>query len=383
MRDLERVQRFCDQIKEKNTYPNALKNLNHISGKTKDILIKIIKKDIKRRLRSGIDCTELVLISRYLNPKPFLNEKFNKILGPTALYQLSSPDHPHIFYIFGDIHIKSGFCEEEVPTITKWIEETITSIPVFTDVYLEAPYTYKDYIAIELGQGNYLMDNYNSFLPCMKQYPDKKCKTSRFHYTDIRKMFVTESQSRGFLLMLAQWAEGLDSWTKEEANCVSEFYTYFTDPNSLIYKRILKQINNVDDTGIKKFLHKDFKKCTKTFKDRMTKSQLPTSNLSLKTAQKYILLMHPVLLSYANCLMDYYLLARCFRTYKKVNGKYSRPSYNNIIYVGGTHAINYVRILVALGFKLEVDKETNGEGEKNFQCLDVSTMKQPMFHQRF
>ena len=87
--------------------------------------------------------------------------------------------------------------------------------------------------------------------------------------------------------------------------------------------------------------------------------------------------------------MDYYLLARCFRTYKKKGG-YSRPSYNNIIYCGAYHIETYVFLLDKLGFKIDAKVDQllglymyKPNSLTKMQCLDISKIKQPLFHQRY
>ncbi len=89
---------------------------------------------------------------------------------------------------------------------------------------------------------------------------------------------------------------------------------------------------------------------------------------------------------------DYYLIARCFRSYDKKEG-YSRPSYNNIIYVGGYHGRTYLKILRKIGFNVDVSVPKNLESVKDSslkvkrggtaQCLNISTLQQPLFRQRY
>jgi len=406
MNDLKRVQKFCDQF-TKDGYPDSLKNLEGISEQTRDILTVMVRKEIFDRGAEERDDTELSLINRFLNPRPFLNLTFDKILGPVSVCQMSHPNskkYPHIFYIFGDQHEKTGVCKTDPSTmsndmsfwlsrigsdgrnaltITKWIEYTVSSSPVFIDVYLESPYMYKSFEAASLGTDNYLEDNHNAFHKCLiGKSRFGVCKTSRFHYTDIRKIFTTHNQVEGFHLVMGRDLDWIHSWNKQDAKNAREFYAYFIDPNSLVYQRIQKQFDNIQDNRIKNLLEKDFKTCTARYAKILKEFSPPRANTKLNIVRDKLRDSRDDLLEYANCLMDYYLIARCFRTYRKIKNQYSRPSYNNIMYVGDTHAINYTAILKKLGFKQQYIQR-NQEGDKDFQCLDVSGMNQPMFHQRY
>ena len=396
MNDLERVQKFCDQITKENTYPDSLKALRGISNETRDILTGVVRHELYNRQQEQKYDTELVLILRFLKPLKFLNLKFDNILGPTSVCQMSSPSYPHIFYIFGDVHKKTGTCPNnpDALTITNWIERTISTSPVFIDVYLESPYMYKSYKKAPLGSDNYLRDNYNAFHKCLIRKDNSGiCRTSRFHYTDIRKIFTTDGQAKGFHLVMGRSLDLINSWNSQDAKNAREFYTYFTDPNSFMYKRIQKQFDNIQNKQLKNIITTDFKACTKKYKKTLKNFSPPPANTKLEIVHDELRSNRPELLEYSNCLMDYYLIARCFRTYKKttrgalspsgLKDKYSRPSYNNIVYVGEVHAKNYIKILNKIGFPYWGYIQRNWEGHEDFQCLKVSGMKQPMFHQRY
>ena len=81
--------------------------------------------------------------------------------------------------------------------------------------------------------------------------------------------------------------------------------------------------------------------------------------------------------------MDYYLMARCFRKFERKKDEYYLPPANIIIFAGDAHISNYIEILGKLGFTINFQKKRTNVNDPNYQCLNISEMKQPMFHQRF
>ena len=378
MDDLAKIINFCELITKKDRdYPNSLKSLAGISDKTKGIMLKVIKKYQKGKTKQNAGYVETELIRRFLDPAPFLNTPIKEVEGPVALYQMSHPNskkYPRIFYLIGDVHVKQSKCPGY--SIVKWIHDTIVNSPCFIDVYLESPYHYKKYRMIKekwIDPNTYLMDMYYGFEKCFKKQTMLDfdvCQTSRFHYTDIRKICKT-----------------IDLLLNKE---------------SFIHKRIQKQFDNITDKNIRTALEQSFQKCQEKYIRRVQTADIDTGK-KIKDIIDY-----GKILAYQMCLMDYYLMGRCFRNYEgDLRGakgvKYRRPSYNNIIYTGDLHTENYVKILTELGFKIDF-KDINEEVEDidalvaktpgmsneqrfntipDFQCLDVSKMKQPMFHQRY
>jgi len=155
----------------------------------------------------------------------------------------------------------------------------------------------------------------------------------------------------------------------------------FMNKDSFLFQKINKQISNIENDIIKKNIENSFDECLKDKKiDRLyikqgTYIKEAYELLNDKNRRKKLLI-------YSNCLMDYYLIARSFRSYEETYG-YSRPSYNNIIYAGNTHVKKYVKILKKLGYDEHFKKSCTNSDDKSFQCLDISKMEQPMFHQRY
>ncbi len=392
MGDLARINNFCDKIiKKDKDYPYSLKNLSGISDKTRDIMLEVIKNYQKEKSKQSSGYVESELISRFLNPSPFLSKKFKEIEGPVSLYQMSHPKYPQIFYLFGDFHKKISKCPGY--DINQWLLDTIVNSPVFIDVYLESPYCYKyypGYTHAQFSSESYHLDTYSVFEKCFRKQSKLECQTSRFHYADMRLIFETKEQQHGFLVICKN---GL--LVPKNVIDVNSYITFLLNKKSLIYKRIQKQFDNIKNSTIRTILEQSFKECRGKNREYIKHIQKVDSKLKVSDS-----INTEKITNYQICMIDYYLMGRCFRTYKK-GSKYHRPSYNNIIYAGGNHVSNYVDILTNIGFVIDF-KEVNFSIEmvdrdkikhmgldmylssiSNLQCLNVSKLNQPMFHQRY
>nr|QBK86146.1 MAG: hypothetical protein LCMAC101_07410 [Marseillevirus LCMAC101] len=398
MDDSEKCNEFFAKILTKDRNPDYLKSLvqeGGISDETRDILLECIRDYQRKNSESKPGYVESILVSRFLkNTLKFLSQDVAKVEGPVSLFQMSHPDYvtnPQIFYLFGDIHVKINDCRGY--KIDKWIKDTIMYSPVFIDVYIEIPYSYKKYPGIsmrKLTSNNYLVDTYYSFEHCFLRKKSKDvCLTSRFHYTDMRMIFESVNQQIGYAMSMSDILI-----TQEIMDYINSYINFLLDKNSFIHQRIQKQFDNITDPNIKRILEQSFQECQEKYQDYIK----PISDSSIQSKASDV--VNPKeLLKYITCLMDYYLMGRCFRTYKRGVFKYHRPSYNNIIYAGEVHRKNYVDILLKLGFVIDfesinfdikilekvspVDYVELMKSIPDFQCLDVSGMKQPMFHQRY
>ena len=64
----EKVVTFCKELRDVGKYPYSLKNLIGISDKTKNILLKVIKKYQKEHFSEESGFIESELIRRFLQP---------------------------------------------------------------------------------------------------------------------------------------------------------------------------------------------------------------------------------------------------------------------------------------------------------------------------
>lgn len=398
--DLEKVENFCSKINDLLEYPTSLKSLKGISEETKNTLIRVINFHHLAHEENNSIHAESELIKRFLLPSEFLHQRIKEVTGPVSIHQMSSNKYPQIFYLFGDEHIKTEGCGVNFPYhIGNWIEDTIVNSPVFIDVYVEKVYSYKNYPSLGIFVRERGLKNANDYLDVLYAFfrecfhhircknsedhicHDYVCQTSRFHYTDMRDLFGTKDQLMAGMVfdktmrMSQPTLNSIpDTHLEEIIQKLNAYLDFLRDLESIVYRRIKKQFSNISDDHIRITISRKFNECLIKNKRFLN----PIKNID-----------RPKLfgiLEYITCLMDYYLIGRCFRDFRKTplssgNFQYSRPSYNNIIYTGYYHTNNYVNILLDLGFK--VDFENYADRGGNFQCLNISKMKQPMFHQRY
>jgi hypothetical protein len=406
MGDFDKVKNFCSYLtlvnrsenKEYSLYPTLLKKLRDISKDTKDILLEVIKNYQIERFFSDSAYTESELIKRFLNPNYFLHRKIENVTGPVSIHQMSHHKYSQIYYILGDIHVRTDGCGDGYH-IGNWLEDTIKNSPVFIDVYVEKAYVYKNYPSIggrfDRGGSKVIRhtDDYidivrGFFSECFRhQRYENVCKTSRFHYTDMRDIFETETEFEGgnsflgehiFKSMRKIELENISSIKRDEiVRKLNNYFEFLRNRNSIVYRRINKQFKNIENDKIKNNLKLSFEKDL-DFYSKYIRNLNPDINGNYKNIDSFRI---EGILMYVTKLMDFYVIARSFRNFKKVKDYYSRPSYNNIIYAGGSHVNNYVNILLNLGFKTDFENYSDRAG--TFQCLDISDMKQPMFYQRY
>lgn len=393
MEDIEKIEKLCESLKMKD--PNFLKHLNDIGDNTKDIIVKIVDKVVNEEYDGRDAPISLViseLILRYLTLKqPTSLPK--KLKGPSFLYVMKHKTYPQIIYLFGEQHMKRGIrCADSV-IITQFIREIMFMSPVFVDIYLETPYKHKGYDFLGISSfGEYLGDIEESLKECI--YLDKSieksspvCRTSRIHSIDIRRIMKSDKERKGYALLHEGFYGTLKKWGKKEHQKVRDYLTYIYEKDSIIYRKIRKQIDNIKNLGLRSDLENGFEECIEGSADLETLLKInPNPKTSVTLAQTKLKLMANKLFIYSSCLMDYYFITRMFRTYDKRSGEYNWPSYNNIIYSGDMHTKNYLVILEGLGFRIteSAEDEVYSRDGKivREQCLDVSKIK-PFFHQRY
>jgi hypothetical protein len=385
MKDLQKIEFFCSQLKNSNNkdislYPLNLKNLQGISKDAIDVLLEVIKNYQADSNSKDGTYVEAELIKRFLKQNTFLKTSIKMVGGPVSFYQMSHPTLPHIFYMFGDFHTKIRKCKDTYYHIKDWIDLTINNSPVFIDVYIEESYVYKKYIhrnqkedlefmtkytefkKPDKPEGCYLSDTSKLYQPCFKKSKEMhSCRTSRFHYSDIRKIFETKSQLRGSYLSYN--IDIILLWTEKDKSYIDDLNSYLDfikNQDSFVYKRIRKQFDNIKDKRIKNIIEQSFEECIETLKIDF-ENYKPSWSITpefIKKIKNTVIAGKRLekLLNRGMCLMDHYLMARCFRTFNKIKKEYSRPSYNNIIYTGGAHTLNYIKILEKIGFNIDYEQ---------------------------
>ncbi len=330
MDDIEKIDDFCKKYQDEKEYTNCLKDLKNISQHTTHLLNNTIQQYQENNDPKKSEYVEYELIRRFLNPSPFLQKKFTQIEGPISVYQMSHQKYPHIFYLYGDEHIKHSTCTNKY-NIIDYIQDTIINLPVFIDIYLESAYIYKDKFninPIDRGIGTYPYDIYMNFISCFKKdkyikfkqkYPDpssdslrrsvqnlKACETSRFHYIDVRGTVDFIHQLKGFELIVNIARRDYKA-TKSDIFYIKLYIKYIIDINSFMNKRIQKQLDNIFDITLKSGLEKDYNRCLARYVPTLKRLVLA----SINNLSDYDL---DQLIEYDTCRMDYYLLFRVFRS---------------------------------------------------------------------
>lgn len=391
MTQIEKVKEMCDMIKAED--PCFLKAFSGFSENTKNIILKEVEKyqkeNVNSKKSSYIICE---LIRRFLSPSLFLNKKFHKIKGPVSIYQLSHKNYPHIFYLFGDDHRSRETVCPEREGINQYIKSLVENSPVFIDVYIEYQYYYKNYfkyidqpdIEYDAKRG-FLDESYFLFDDCFNKKNSDACTTSRFHYTDVRFIFESEEQVRGYSRIFEIRFKSNVFRSERNIKDIKACVDFKNNKNSFIYKRLEKQIENIDEDKIRAVIRKMYdENVSKKFNHK-----IPTKESSRNEQLSFMYAFLNFFVTNDNNIIDIYVLSRCFRKFKKTE-RYSFPSYNNIIYFGASHIFYYLKVLETLGFKVEFKDEgvmklggAKWFDHKKLRCIDISQMEQPMFCQRY
>ena len=185
-----------------------------------------------------------------------------------------------------------------------------------------------------------------------------------------------------------------------------------TDMFNLFYKDaakiLLKNLNKIDFPDIKKHLKESLESCRSVENESVEKMMevLPKSSKSKKIVHffdhYFNVLMHIKvhskkkdktkildlwnrwdhsqfyldIITQLMCFMDYYTLARIFRSYNKnKRHPYHGPAYNSIIYAGAAHCSFYNKTLQDLGFYIEYNSSFKNQRD----CSDIDKTQQPWF----
>jgi hypothetical protein len=155
--------------------------------------------------------------------------------------------------------------------------------------------------------------------------------------------------------------------------------------------KILKQLNNIEDSDCKKILYQEFEDNCKPILKLIFSQFSNKNNIEFikNILDKKLYNPSAEFLSNINTLygsntneqfltpiMDMYLLGRIFRKFK--NGK---SPENIIIYSGDAHSCIYRKILDKLGFE-QLNDNRSYNPNTNFQCLDISNFVQPFFNKK-
>lgn len=348
------------------------------------------------------------------------------ITGPYTLSYHTSKKYNKKIYIFGEKHGYEGNCKDQckntksrnrkTPPICDWItmsdylENLFDTSNVFIDFYLEVEELndYLNYKWFDIMQLNsYLAEMRAKFRHCIEKQQLLRCKTGRFHYTDIRVKNDYEGKTnyvnvatnslgkfeRELTTLLDKELITLDKdkvmvnqfiqkYLKENPELRDLLHTFAygapKDTFKKLYKiylsnsRVKKELNR---TYLKKDIERIFRKLvvlklkhyshfSDTVKNTLNGSIKPDRIPKLSTV--LVLLNSPI--------VDLYTICRIFKKFKNVVDQPEEPA-NIIIHAGNEHSNNFRYMLGKLGF----ESIFYTENSRNDRCLDMSEIKKPLF----
>jgi len=307
------------------------------------------------------------------------------VMGPISLYELVSKKRGMHTYIFGDEHTILPACSTNSPTmihIVDFIKFVIDENQDKTiDVFLEDTYqdpTKERYRAI--GH-TYLNNVMFAFKDCLQgnriNCPDRK---TRFHYGDIRSLGILE---KVYAIAYRHRDIGHEQMKDRDV-----FYATIDDvindkrtfDNEVISQetRITKQLANIDDFELRQSISTYFNKQIAEDVDKIKFWYRQTKTNNELFREKHYISTYIWFVLWSGKWVDYYTVARMFRSYKVSRSGYSKvPAKNILYYMGGEHTRNIVKFLTTLDFELVSVSKSDVKGE-NFQCLKLEA-KYPFF----
>lgn len=404
-------------------YNYNCKYLNNISTDTKVILndkINFILKNYKNNNFIGYPGLAYI-INECINPSPYNNIKY--IYTISRITNLYSTEYNMNIYLFGDYHTNKYNCEhiDNTTSVPLFILNQIKTSNDFVDLFIETPLIEKNTDKEILKSGTYIRNLKNKLYDCLFWnkneciYPHLRAhnidirSSSHIHqyfklmeylttmYISFKKLFDNKDNTKN---------DELINQLKFDFRKFRNYYNIinknnvFQDKQSIIkyfnnevYKdtKIEKQLNNIKNENVKFRIKKFFYNILNNYdfeyilQDNINEF-FDTYNKSYKKNKQdfkqlwALLNIGGIMETFGTCsayFMDYYTIARLFRTYKEIPGKYSKRASSIIIYAGEYHTELYKKFLLSLGFNINLDIENKEIYE--YKCLNIDSIKQPIF----
>jgi hypothetical protein len=336
---------------------------------------------------------------------PIVYKKIRGVIGVSEMYSELYGKH---VYLFDDFHIAKKFCEENKDTIDidKLIQKTILQnqdkmIDVFIEIFYDVFHIkMEDISKIKFNSGDseatsYMIKSHELLQEC-SNVKKKDCNYDnlRYHVSDIR------------------FKSGVHFDMRPETFLMDKeiFFDLFGEEKTtdLHRKRILqsfkinRQLQAIEDEKVKSFIEHEialyFETSEKLISQLRTYFKQSIFNARMEDT-KIHLMKH---------LMNFYILARMFRSFKKEKDMYSEPANNIIVYAGGDHVLAIISMLKKLKFSMVFSNIDSGYEDfmtlistakdkqdilypkprvseiidrmKNAEpCIDITRMKQPLF----
>ena len=298
----------------------------------------------------------------------------NNLIG--ALHFVEIKYNNKHFYLIGEYHTDDVFCNYKKGDILipDLIEMIVKTTPKVIDVFLETEINIKDF-----NVKNFIRATYDRFKECNNGC---KYKNLRLHRVDIR----SKKYDKALIDVLYRYSKGI---IKNKS--VSHLLKIIKENKSEVIKllnnenlmkkeintainfsdKISKQLDNIKD----KFIVDKLKQFIQNLKNSIKYKKISYTNFISKNRNihKY---MKMFLSSYRVSYMDFYCLARIFRSFRKIKNKASSDPENIIIHAGDRHIINYKSFLTKIGGKViyEVNNYNN-----DYNCINIKDVNQPFF----
>lgn len=304
--------------------------------------------------------------------------------GLHVYWKLESRKHNKTFYLFGECHNDECTCKPRVPQIqyADLMEAYIIGTVKPIDFFFEAPYQNEN--GLNRGRTNLYRWNqiYKKYGECLKR--DKtECLPERpnirMHYADFR-------DSNEPIIRLLEEADNKSGNVVYKGADPKALWDYLRPKRGefvnlknkiLSIPRLQKQFDAIKDVKISRSIRSYLQL------DRYDKAWAKFFRVLEKYAEtgkkphnfKEVYEETSDIFTY---VMDIYLLARVFRSYQKIPGRYSEDPSTIFVYAGAQHIKTYGGFLKSLGFKSsEVILSSVGWDMENFHtfkdfCIPVS-----------
>ena len=347
------------------------------------------------------------ILNLYFNPPHNIITKCDIISPLISLSYHTSSIYNKYIYIFGEQHGSVGTCS--IKNVYDFIINQISNIPKMIDVFLETPYIHKTGKYSTPLPVDILTKFRYEFKKCLDIKKNCQYPNIRFHNADIRSSMSVENP---FLLQLENYIVDIyyDIINKDNIS-------YKSNKNNLIDLLTNKKYKQERDKYQKAFKSSDLliKYLLETYnkfklekqQEKISSQQVKdllllyfTNSIEKKSENLKFLQLHSILqeikkfpinipkkipnyleklsssmIQLIAPVMDMYLVARMFRTFKNVKYQNSKEPQYIIIYVGNFHANIYRDIL----FDLEFKTKFKSISKPNEFCVDTSKLKLPLF----
>tara|TARA_B100001094_G_C18195212_1_gene810295 strand:- start:2490 stop:3644 length:1155 start_codon:yes stop_codon:yes gene_type:complete len=288
--------------------------------------------------------------------------------------------------LFGDIHTKGYGCDKKSQPTSDFIINQIETSTCFLDIFLEIPYLFgRCDTKLEL-EGTYMADLHRDLSKCFEYTKDCQYNNIRAHYIDLR----SPKLSQDFFLLQRAIINSFNNmpcpkYITDKLLKSENLQNIFSSKDNIInfmYKlvktnKIQKQIDNIKDEKVRKLL-------LRIEKERIENPDIDFNEISWDKIKEWLeesffpFTLYHTLIKYVSIIVDVYTLARVFREFREVQGLYSKPCDNVMIYAGAYHTRTYQNFLELLEFShvFSVKAKTAPA-----YCVDITDLKHPIFRE--